>query len=82
MSALKRIAHAGTAILVAGHIAAHLAGEAMHEGLIEIAISPIMHFVEHHVGRAEAEAGIIEEAKPAPVAIDPRIFRAHHRVEK
>ena len=78
MNVKTKIAHGGAALLLAGHIAAHLAGEAFHEGMIEIAISPIMHFVEHHVGRAEAVAGIVPEAAPA-VVVDPRIFRAHHR---
>jgi hypothetical protein len=78
MSKHARIAHAVAAIGVAFHVAAHVAGEAWHEALIEVAISPVMHFVEHHVGRAEASAGIVPEAKPeAP--IDPRIFKAHHR---
>lgn len=80
MNVKTRIAHAGTAILIAGHIAAHFAGEAFHEGVIEVAISPLMHFVEHHVGRAEAVAGIVPES--APVVVDARIFRAHHRTEK
>jgi multisubunit Na+/H+ antiporter MnhG subunit len=81
MNARSKVAHAGVAILAAAHIAAHVAGEAWHEALIEIAIAPIMHVVEHHVGRAEANAGIVPEAKPeAP--IDPRIFRAHHRSER
>jgi hypothetical protein len=77
MSKTGRIAHAVAAIGVAAHVAAHVAGEAWHEALIEVAISPVMHFVEHHVGRAEAVAGIVSEAKPE--AIDPRIFQAHHR---
>jgi hypothetical protein len=78
MSKTGRIAHAIAAIGLASHVAVHVAGEAWHEALIEIAIAPVMHFVEHHVGRAEAQAGIVPEAKPeAPV--DPRIFRAHHR---
>ena len=78
MSKHARIAHAVAAIGVAAHVAAHVAGEAWHEALIEVAISPIMHFVEHHVGRAEAEAGITPTEKP----IDPRTFRAHHREAK
>ena len=78
MSKPGRIAHAVAAIGIAAHVSAHVASEAWHEALIEIAISPVMHFVEHHVGRAEAQAGITPEA-PKPEAIDPRIFRAHHR---
>jgi hypothetical protein len=77
MSKHARIAHAIAAIGVAAHVAVHLAGEAWHEALLEIAISPVMHLVEHHVGKAEAHAGIVPEATPAP--IDPRIFRAHHQ---
>ena len=78
MNKSTRIGHAIAAIGIAAHVGAHVAGEAWHEALIEIAIAPIMHVVEHHVGRAEANAGIVPEAKPeAP--IDPRIFRAHHR---
>lgn len=77
MNKHARIAHAVAAVGVAFHVAAHVAGEAWHEAILEIAISPVMHLVEHHVGRAEAEAGIIEEATK-PAMPDPR-FRAHHR---
>lgn len=80
MSKTSRIGHAIAAVGIAAHVAAHVGAEAWHEALIEVAISPVMHFVEHHVGRAEAVAGIVPEAAhEAP--IDPRIFRAHHRVE-
>jgi hypothetical protein len=62
MNKHARIAHIVTALGVAAHVAAHIAGEAWHEALLEISISPVMHFVEHHVGRAEAVAGIVPEA--------------------
>lgn len=78
MNKHARIAHLVASVGIAAHVAAHLAGEAWHEALLEVAISPIMHVVEHHVGRAEASAGIVPEAK---AEIDPRIFRAHHRSE-
>ena len=79
MSKKHRVAHLIAAIGVAAHVSAHLAAEAWHEALLEISISPVMHFVEHHVGRAEAEAGIVPEASQP--AVNPNIFKAHHRSE-
>jgi hypothetical protein len=69
MNKTGRIAHVIAAAGIAAHVAAHVAGEAWHEALLEISISPIMHFVEHHVGRAEAVAGIVPEATPVRTEI-------------
>jgi len=74
MNKHHRIAHMIAAAGIAAHVGGHLMMEAWHELLLEASIAPVMHFVEHHVGRAEAEAGIIAEAP-----VDPRIFHAHHR---
>jgi hypothetical protein len=72
----KFVAHIGVTGILLGHLCGHLVVEAFHECMIEVSISPVMHYVEHLVGKAEA----LEETKSVAV-IDPAIFRAHHRKE-
>jgi len=79
MNKHARIAHAVAAIGLTIHVAGHLVAEAWHEAILEVAISPIMHLVEHHVGRAEAAAGMIAEAAPIAEAPKAPCFKAHHR---
>lgn len=60
---------AAAATILAAHVAGHLVVEAFHEMMLEVSISPVMHYVEHIVGKAEA----LEER--------PVNFHAHHRRE-
>lgn len=66
---IRRWHAVGAALILGAHLLSHFAVEAIHEAIVEVSISPLMHLTEHSVAKAMDA--------PAP----PANFHAHHHLE-
>lgn len=70
---IRRWHAVGAALILGAHLCAHFAVEAIHEAVVEVSISPLMHLTEHSVARALDG--------PVPGGRAGVDFHAHHRAE-